>query len=102
LIIITDVRPDAAALALLLILVFMYVRMHSAMDAFLVFNQVVFAAEAVMVSFAVGDWAEELRGGVFLAVVALEAALVGEGFLVAGADEACEGSRVPIFMPSGK
>jgi hypothetical protein len=102
LIIITDARLDAAALALLLIPVFMYVRTYAAVHPFFMFDQVVFASEAVTVSFAFDESTEELGGIVFLAVVALEAAFVGEGFLLAGADGACEGPRVPILMPPKK
>jgi hypothetical protein len=54
------------------------------------------------VPFALGERTEELGRIVFLAVVTLKATLVGEGFLFTCMDRTCEGSLVPILMPSKK
>jgi len=52
------------------------------------------------VTFALGERAEELGGIVFLAIVALKATLVGECFVLACVNRACERPLVSIFMPS--
>jgi hypothetical protein len=65
-------------------------------------DQVVFPSESMMVPFALGERTEELGRAVFLAVVTLEATLVGEGLLLACTDRTCEGSLMPILMPSRK
>jgi hypothetical protein len=78
------------------------VRTYYAVHSIFVLYQIVFSSESMMVPFALGESTEELGRVVFLAVVTLKAALVGEGFLFACIDRTCEGSLVPILMPSKK
>ena len=73
---------------------------YSAVQSFFVFDQVVFSSESMMVPFALGERAEKLGRSVFLAVVTLKAPFVSESFLLACTDRTCEGSLVPILMPS--
>jgi hypothetical protein len=54
----------------------------------------------MIVPFAFSERTEELGRIVFLADVTLKATFVGESFLLACMDKTCEGSLVPILMPS--